>query len=311
MLSLIDIHDQGSLWFKAGNISKAKECWTFAAEKGEANSMFCLGILYLSINTIESKQMAKFWFQKADIAGHKKAHIQSRCLNQQNFERKILAQYINSFTIRFPNIKTYKTVLFGNFEWYVLCQEQEWELIITKNIVDIRQYHNIIDENVTWSNSTLRNWLNTSFYDSFSAQEKMLIKETELDNPNNPVYGTLAGEKTMDRIFLLSYVEVIKYFQMSAEELSDANLLSEQSNNPNLIAYVNMSDEQLNEARHRTGIDYSMANGLSIGWWLRTPGENSTYAVRINCNGALRMHGRCASRKLVGVRPTLWKRRRI
>lgn len=309
MLSLKDIHVQGVLYFKAGNTLEAKKYWTLAANEGEPSSMFCLGILYLAMNTCESAKMAQMWFEKAEEAGHKNAYIQIEHLMKGNCAEEA-KELIRPSMNRNQNSLAFETVLFGNLEWYILYQNQEQELLITKNIIDIQKYNDTLTEKVTWENSKIRNWLNTCFYNTFTTSEKMLIKETETDNLENPIYGTYAGRKTIDKIFLLSVFEVIEYFQVSSEKKSSSNLLSSQNNNPALVAYVKMSEMQMKDACKRTGLNYFMIEDRPLGWWLRTPGADSTRVARINCNGALRMHGREANRNLVGIRPALWKRRK-
>ena len=71
----------------------------------------------------------------------------------------------------------------------------------------------IENKNVTWEKCSLRQWLNSSFYNEcFSVEEKKIIKDTIIFNEDNYKYGTAGGNITVDKIFLLSIDEVELYF---------------------------------------------------------------------------------------------------
>ena len=113
------------------------------------------------------------------------------------------------------NVSIGDTVTFGkeNREWIVLDKEDEKALLLTKESVGKRAYH---DEwpDITWEDCTLREWLNEEFYnDSFTEAEKNQICETVVKNDDNPEYGTEGGRDTTDKIFLLSIDEAEKYFE--------------------------------------------------------------------------------------------------
>lgn len=86
---------------------------------------------------------------------------------------------------------------------------------------------------------------------------------------------------------------------------NNVDLLSAESNNTDLVAFVKMSKEKIYEASNNFGLDYTMVQNQSMGWWLRTPGENMRRYMRVNCNGAIRLYGREVNRFLVGLRPAL------
>lgn len=302
-----EMNEQGILWFKAGNMHEAKKCWENAAKHGDASAMFCLGVLCLTAEYDRNTVLAKEWFLKAEKAGHKNARMQIDKLNNSTscseFERNAL--FLNQK--KDISINQFHTIKLGQLEWYILMEKQDRKLCLSKNVIDIRKYSDI-HSTVTWGNSQIRFWLNSAFYNEFLSDEQYLVCDTVLNNSCNPIYGTYAGQNTTDKVFLLSYSEVVECFMNLNLESTNVDLLSYASDNAALIATVKMSQEQLADASIRTGIDYSMINGQSIGWWLRTPGADSKRVVRINCNGAIRLHGREANRNLVGVRPALWRR---
>ena len=105
---------------------------------------------------------------------------------------------------------------------------------------------------------------------------------------------------------MLSYDELVEYM-LDDEEISESqDLLDSSSSYAQLKAVVKMSETKINEAKQRSELEYSMINGQSLGWWLRTLGETKKRAVRVNCNGVIRLHGRELCRNLVGVRPAMW-----
>ena len=128
----------------------------------------------------------------------------------------------------------------------------------------------------------------------------------ELENIDNPIYGIRAGENTRDYIFLLSYQELIDSFICQINYDKECDLISMKQNNDDLVAFVKMENKNITEASQKYGLDYNLAQNQAIGWWLRTPGANENRCVRVNCNGAIRLHGREVDRCLVGIRPALW-----
>ncbi len=65
-------------------------------------------------------------------------------------------------------------ISFGAYDWRVLAIQDNTALIITEKIIEQRSYHNkYID--ITWADCSLREYLNTEFYDRFSEAEKSKI----------------------------------------------------------------------------------------------------------------------------------------
>ncbi|MBP3871445.1 MAG: hypothetical protein J6E46_10785, partial [Faecalicoccus sp.] len=100
------------------------------------------------------------------------------------------------------------TLSFGDIEWLVLAKEEGRVLVISKNSIGDKAY-----DGSTWATCSLRNWLNTSFYnDTFTDFEQSKILTTTVKAENNPKYDTSPGNDTEDKIFLLSIQEAEKYF---------------------------------------------------------------------------------------------------
>jgi hypothetical protein len=102
-----------------------------------------------------------------------------------------------------------------NITWQVLDQSDTEALLISKYILEY-SYYDASKEYTLWEDSTLRSYLNTSFYEKFSDSQKkhILTKEyenTEIVNSN----GNLEYRKnntTSDNVSILSVEEFVKYF---------------------------------------------------------------------------------------------------
>ena len=188
---------------------------------------------------------------------------------------------------------------FGKYIWRVLAVQDGRALIITDKIIEQRPYHNEYVE-ITWADSSLREYLNNEFYDGFSDAEKARIVPVNNKNPDNPWFGTLGGRDTEDKIFIPNLEEIaFRYFGDSSALLYNPRKNQrywyerKDANNSNRIAV----DEEKN-----------------FWWyWIRTPGRYSVKAVYVFPDGNIGIHGNnikignvadgfCAG----GVRPLMW-----
>ena len=108
--------------------------------------------------------------------------------------------------------------------WRVLEVDRErgTALLITEREICERAYHGKW-EDITWEKCDLRAWLNGEYYENtFSDEEKAAIVECELENKDNPKYGTKGGNPTKDKIFLLSIEEAEEFFKNSEDRATDS-----------------------------------------------------------------------------------------
>ena len=159
---------------------------------------------------------------------------------------------------------------FGGIVWQILCRDtlNNRILIITRDIMEQRSYHTS-GTAITWENSSLRDYLNGTFYDTFSVADRARIYEVTNENPNNPTYGTSGGNPTQDRIFLLSIAEAQQYFHSNADRVATFN-------------------------------------GSASWWWLRSPGIYNFLASDVDLDGYFFMIGFYVNHTSGGVRPALW-----
>lgn len=158
-------------------------------------------------------------------------------------------------------------------EGYVMCNQ----------IIDSQAYQNFIYYNGSeyynseacenyasdWVTSSLRQWLNNSFYNTaFSAEEKEQIGISHLENKST-YSSTYDSADTYDKIFLISYYDAANS-AYGFDSSSDAN----------------------DAARQLKGTDYAKCQGLYVSssydgpsWWrLRSP-NNSYGATEVVLGG--------------------------
>lgn len=160
-------------------------------------------------------------------------------------------------------------------EGYVMCNK----------IIDSQAYQNFIYYNGSqyynskgcanyasdWVTSSLRQWLNNSFYNTaFSAEEKEQIGTSHLENKSK-YSSAYDSADTYDKIFLISYYDAIN------------------------SAYGFNSDRKAYDtARQMKGTDYAKCQGLRVSlyydgnsllwWWLRSPSSSGS-ATAVDSDG--------------------------
>ena len=204
-------------------------------------------------------------------------------------------------------------IQFGNYDWRVLDVQGNQALIITDRVIGHRWFHHS-HEAVTWETSDIRQWLNGEFFASFSLVNQARIVETYVVNHDNPWCfadghsghtNTQGGNNTVDRIFLLSIDEVLRYFGDSGLVARGATM-GEIARADDIGRWFasGMSDEY-NE--NRVAMDLE---GLTSFWWLRSPGRNPNYAARVRHGGDISIIGYPTFREGIvsrqGIRPALW-----
>ena len=185
-----------------------------------------------------------------------------------------------------PEIGEY--ISLGGYEWLVLDVEGKKALVLSKDILTIRAYDSA-ESNTTWEESDMREFLNGSFYEnSFLDKEKAKIAETRNVNSPNPWYNTPGGIDTVDKIFLLSVDEVVKYF-------GDSGALADRLEEAALIY------DEFDEAR----VAFDRGTEESRFWWLRTPGRGRR-TMYVGDSGFIAVIGTHINTDRGGVRPALW-----
>lgn len=159
-------------------------------------------------------------------------------------------------------------------KWRILTESDGKAMILSELMLDNQQYDYDGSYSNNYANSTIRRWLNDTFYNTaFGALQQAIIETTEVDNS---VYSTgyssnpYACQNTFDKVFLLSYREAIN------------------------SSYGFSTSWPSSPTRQKQGSDYCKAQGsrtYSNGngyWWLRSPSDNSSvYAWFVGNVGSL------------------------
>ena len=180
--------------------------------------------------------------------------------------------------------KQYKKYFNAYFEyqpitWRVLSDENGQLLLLSEKVIDAKAY-NVSNSSTTWSKSTLRTWLNSTFLeDAFSSQDKELICNKYLVNEGNPFFNISGGNSTTDKIFILSYSDVLKpdYGFESTTNTCEARKAK-------LTDYARFAS--LHSSCTLQNGWYMYNEGSIYGYyWLRTPGKNSACACTVFAGG--------------------------
>lgn len=192
-----------------------------------------------------------------------------------------------------------ETIFFGQYEqdnkaengkepieWLILDVSEGKALLISRFAIDCINFHQNWDQ-IVWLSSDIREWLNGEFLNgSFTDEEKTAILETEVSNQSdegNPQWNPAMGSSTADRVFLLSYQEVMRYFPSQNER--------------KLIG---------TEYARSRGARFAGVTSIGIGetdWWLRSPGRVSGDAAFITVFGDIESK---SVNTRQGIRPALW-----
>lgn len=114
----------------------------------------------------------------------------------------------------------------GESKWKILDIQGNQALLL-KDLALPGMAYNTNAGDVTWEQSTLRNWLNSEFLnENFTKAEKDNIILTTVSNPDNPLYGTDGGNDTQDYIFLFSIDEIEQYNELIPDLKSNSWLRS-------------------------------------------------------------------------------------
>ncbi len=161
---------------------------------------------------------------------------------------------------------------FGKYDWYVLDKQEGKTLIITEMVIENRPYHRK-EISVTWETCDMRKYLNGEFYDSFSEADCARIIEVINENPDNTWYGTRGGNPTLDKVFILSIEEVVKYF-------GDSGQLETKFKNP---GWDWCKDEYLPWILDKYNLERRSVDdeGIVRFWRLRTPGANNRFVAAV------------------------------
>ena len=117
---------------------------------------------------------------------------------------------------RFLEFQVGGTVTFGRYHgqditWKVLAKEGRRFLLLSEGVIDHIPFHFERSE-ATWSNCSLRTWLNRQFMEeAFTLQERMSILLIHHQNNIDPRWDNNNGADTKDKAFVFNLKELNEY----------------------------------------------------------------------------------------------------
>jgi len=168
-------------------------------------------------------------------------------------------------------------------EWIVLEADNTHLIVMSKYALYPDSYHweDTKYKYTTWETSTMREWLNSKFYEnSFSQEEKQYIALNKIVNDDNLTYGIEGGNDTEDYVYFLSHNETLKYLPEK-------------------------------EQRRVKPTEYAIAKGAHTDnngygyWWLRTPGIFRCNAEYVFESGDIYEYGSDVGHDNVCARPVI------
>jgi len=206
------------------------------------------------------------------------------------------------------------TITFGGTQWRVLDVKDKTALIISEQLTELRPYHSSKTD-ITWEKCSMREYLNNEYYNKFTEEEKARIIETKNSNPPNLWYGTKGGADTVDKIFLLSLEDVVKYFGDSGDyknkkrqevDHDKSTAIDIDSGNYKIVTFESPNGYYVFDEYNDVRIAKDNSGKRYHGWTLRTPGENSYSVAFVDRVGALAVVGGWVGPSGGSVRPAMW-----
>ncbi len=194
-----------------------------------------------------------------------------------------------SSTYDFSKVKKGEIINFGSYEqdypidgrdpieWVVLDKKRDGLLLLSKYALDTLPYNTERNEEnpVTWEASSLREWLNEEFVKkAFNKTEQSMIKKSSLKN-NDSSYGIAGGGDTKDKIFLLTFNDIVNpEYGFNEDRTSYEDVLRGCTATKYAVAQGAVGTEfDFNTGR----TDWN--NLRETMWWLRFPGRFDNTAL--------------------------------
>ncbi len=220
---------------------------------------------------------------KGEEAAAKRKEIYLSLLGEEKYNHILNAKVGDK--IKFGAIEQDDNLENGSEEilWRVLDTDGEGRfLLVTEYAIECVRYHKKAVD-ITWEESDMRKWLNDGFIgEAFSEEESWLIPRVYVENKDNPVHGTDAGNDTVDRVFLLSIQEAEKYFKDDLDRKTSATETAK--------------------------LHYAYCDPFNnTAWWLRSPSFKNNKAALVSDTGEI-LEGAYhkVTERYFATRPAIW-----
>ena len=165
-------------------------------------------------------------------------------------------------------------------EWIIIDSKGDKKLLLSKYVLELKEFNRVRLKPITWAECSLRLWLNQEFYElAFNEAERERI--CTVKNKTLPSYGcgvTIDGGKaTEDKLFLLSKEE------------------------------FNSLDDNIKLAKATPRATRTLYNGevMENGWWWLRSVSSSKPCIMYSSDGKA-TGGISAGNDFIGVRPAMW-----
>lgn len=187
---------------------------------------------------------------------------------------------------------SYRYFKWEEIKWRILCNNDDTLFIAAETGLDCKDYNDVSDS-VTWEECSLRSWLNDGFYNmAFDSSQKKAIMEQSVINEENAIYGTDAGNGTIDQVYLLSINEIMNPAYGFCEESGVYSV----SRQVKASDYAHVMGAGINTSSNYNG---------NCTYWLRSPGQRENFASYIHARGYIYSSGSGVSTHTYAVVPVL------
>ena len=204
------------------------------------------------------------------------------------------------------NLNTVCWFKYDPIKWRILAEENGKAFLMCDMAIDAQQYDYDGSYSNNYKESTIRKWLNETFYNiAFNALQKSLIQTTLVDNSarsTNPYNTELNGGindyacgNTFDKVFLLSEYEVTNpTYGFDSEPFSHTDTTRR------------LKCSEYAKSQGCSQFNQGSAYDGNCWWWLRSPYSNdSKNALNVYISGCA-FYYRNVNTTGYGVVPALW-----
>lgn len=186
-------------------------------------------------------------------------------------------------------------------EWIVIEDRGDSLVMLSKYVLDRAGFNDSFNA-TDWDNSYIRKYLNSDFYDAvFNDSDKSVME----DYATTYIEASEDAEAVIvtDRVFLLSYDELIGYFPDNTDGADESRQgpLTEYAKEQGVwyvkddfYSVLGFEEREIPESVKGCG-----------NWWLRTNGHKGTFAMDVAADGTIRTAGHDVGSALDGIRPAI------
>lgn len=199
--------------------------------------------------------------------------------------------------------------------WTVLDTSGGNALLLSNKLLDARPFDD--DGNrVTWKNSSLRTWLNETFYNNaFSSDEQKHIMATSINNDkyvdnNDGIPNMSSGKSTKDKVFIPSVTDMVNSnygFFERMDYYSESNYDGHHYDYEDIqrrCTYTKQVSERSTFYYDTYSNNKTTDGEYAYPWWLRTTDESENKPLYVNSSGSI--YREWSSSITYGIRPSIY-----